>query len=35
MVQITSLIMEEMQFKSFSHYKSIGAFCSHGNQTKR
>ena len=24
-----------MQFKPFSHYKSMGAFCCHGNQTKR
>ena len=27
--------MEKMQFNHFPHYKSMGAFCCHGNQTKR
>ena len=26
--------MMKMQFNHFPHYKSIGAFCCHGNQTK-
>ena len=35
MVHITSLVMDKMQFKQFPHYKSMGAFCCHVNQTKR
>ena len=33
-VYITSLVMEKMQFNHFS-IMSMGAFCCHGNQTKR
>ena len=28
-------VMEKMQFNHFPHYKSMGAFCCHGSQTKR
>ena len=27
--------MEKMQFNHFPYYKSMGALCCHGNQTKR